>query len=108
MKSSKRQFSDDSSPERRLSRTRSLDEYHSRHYGNRNVSSVPRASASRKRDCSKSRDFSRSPSRREREVRHRMERHEVGPSAQCHEDRPTDETEVAHSGNVTPGVVNYE
>ena len=33
--SSRKQFSDDSSPERRPSRTRSLDDYHSRHYGNR-------------------------------------------------------------------------
>ena len=71
--SSRRQFSDDSSPERRPSRTRSVDEYHSHQYGNRSVFSAPRASASRKRDCSRSRDFSRSPRRREREVRRRIE-----------------------------------
>ena len=45
--SSRRQGSDDSSPERRPSRTQSLDEYHSRHYGNCSVSSSPCASASR-------------------------------------------------------------
>ena len=44
--SSRRQFSDDNSPERMPSRTRSLDEYHSCHYGNRSVSSSPRAPAS--------------------------------------------------------------
>ena len=59
--SSRRQVSDDSSPERRPSRTWSLDEYHSRHYENRSVSSAPRASASRKCYHSRSRDFSRSP-----------------------------------------------
>ena len=44
--SSRRQFSDDDSPERMPSGTRSLDEYHSCHYGNRSVSSAPRAPAS--------------------------------------------------------------
>ena len=71
MTSSRRQFSDDNSPERRPSRTQSLDEYHSSYYGNRSVPSVPRASASQKRDHSRSRDFSRSSRRREREVRPR-------------------------------------
>ena len=33
---------------------------------------------------------------------------ECQEDAQCHEDRPTDETEVANSGKVNPGVVNYE
>ena len=70
--SSRRRSSDNSSPERRPSRTRSLDDYH-RHYGNRGISSEPRVSASRKRDHSRSRDISRSPRRREREVRPRLE-----------------------------------
>ena len=37
-----------------------------------------------------------------------MEPLEDQPSAQRHKDRPTDETEVANTGNVNPGVVNYE
>ena len=37
-----------------------------------------------------------------------MERQEGEPNAQHHEDRPTDETDVANSGNVNSGVVNYE
>ena len=41
---SRRQFSDDSSPERRPSRTKSLDD-HCHHYGNRGISSEPRVSA---------------------------------------------------------------
>ena len=60
---SRRQFADDSSPERRSSRTRSLDDYR-RHYGNRGISSEPRVSASQKRDRSRSHDVSRSPRRR--------------------------------------------
>ena len=108
--SSRRQVSDNSFPERRTSRTRSLDECRSHHYGNHSLSSVPRASAStsQKEDHSKSPDFSRSPWRRERKVRPRVERQEDGPSAQCHEGRPTDKTEAVNSGNVKPGVVNYE
>ena len=85
-----------------------MDEYHSRHYGNCSVSSAPHASASRKQDHSRSCDFSRSQQKREREVRLRVEHHEVEPSAQRHEDRSTDETEVVNSGNVNPGVVNYD
>ena len=65
---SRRQFSDDSSPEKRPSRTRSLDDYHC-HYGNRGIFSEPRVLASRKRDHFRSRDVSRSPRRRERKVR---------------------------------------
>ena len=61
MMSSRRQVSDDSSPERRPGRTWSLDEYHSYHYGNRSVSSSPHASASWKRDHSRSHNFLRSP-----------------------------------------------
>ena len=53
---SRRRFSDDSSPERRLSRTRSLDDYR-RHYGNRGIASKPRVPVSRKRDRSRSRDL---------------------------------------------------
>ena len=88
----------------------SLDEYRSCHYGNRSLSSVPRASAltSRKLNRSRSRNFSRSPWRREKEIRPRVERQEDGPSAQHHEHRPTDENEVANFGNVNPGVVNEE
>ena len=103
--SSRRQVSDDSSPERRPSRTWSLDEYHSRHYGNSSVSSAPRASVSRKRDLSRSRDFSRSC---EGDKEKLGQCQEDMSSAQPHEDRPTDKTEVANSGNVNPGVVNHE
>ena len=101
---SRKQFSDDSSPERRPSRTRSLDDYR-RHYGNRGISSELRVSASRKRDRSRSRDISRSPRRREREVRPRLESQEGDYGAQHHEDRPTDE---ANSGNANSGVANRE
>ena len=52
---SRRRFSDDSSPERRPSRTRGLDDYR-RHYGNRSIASKPRVPVSRKRDRSRSRD----------------------------------------------------
>ena len=45
---------------------------------------------------------------REREVRPGVERQEDRLGAQCHEDRPTDENEVANSSNVNPGVVNYK
>ena len=45
---SSRQFSDDSSPERRPSRTRSLDDYR-RHYGNGGISSEPRFSVTEAR-----------------------------------------------------------
>ena len=58
--------------------------------------------------CSRSHDFSRSPRRREREVRPRAECQGGEPSAQRHKDRPTDETEVANSVNVNSGIVNYE
>ena len=46
----------------------------------------------------------------EREVRprSRAECQEDGPGAQCHEDRPTDESEAANSFNVNHGVVNFE
>ena len=101
---SRRQFSDDSSPERRPSRTRSLDDYR-RHYGNRGISSEPRVSASRKRDRSRSRDVSSSPRRREREVRPRLKSREGDYGAQRHEDRPTDE---ANSSNANSGVANHE
>ena len=101
---SRREFSDDSSPERRLSRTRSLDDYR-RHYGNRGISSEPRFSTTRKRDRSRSRDVSRSPSRRERVVRPRLESREGDHDAQRHEDRPNDE---ASSGNANSGVANHE
>ena len=37
-----------------------------------------------------------------------MEPQEDQPSAQRHKDRPTDKTEVANTGNVNSGVVNYE
>ena len=37
-----------------------------------------------------------------------MERQEDGPSAQRHEVRPTNENDAVNSGNVNPGVVNYE
>ena len=104
--SSRRQVSDDSSPERRPSMTQSLDEYHSCHYGNRGVSSFPCASASQKQDRSRSRNFSRSPRRREREVRPGGECQVDRPSA--HEDWPTDEIEMVNFGNVNPGVVNYK
>ena len=101
---SRKQFSDDSSPERRPSRTRSLDDYH-RHYGNHAISSELRVSASRKRDRSRSCDVSRSPRRREREVRPRLESREGDYGAQHHEDRPTDE---ANSGNANSGIANRE
>ena len=74
MMSNRRQVLDDSSPVGRLGRTW---EFHSCHYGNHSVSS---------RSC----DFSRSPQRRERELRPRVEHQEDGPGAQCHESRPTD------------------
>ena len=102
---SRRQFSDDSSPERRPSRTRSLDD-HLRHYGNRGISSEPRVSASRKRDRSRSRDVSRSPSRRERVVyRPRLESREGDYGAQRQDNSPNDE---ANSGNANSGVANHE
>ena len=101
---SRRQFSDDSSPERKPSRTRSLDD-HRRHYGNLGISLEPCVSASRKRDRSRSRDVSRSPSRRERVVRPRLESREGDYGAQRHEDRPPDE---ANSGNANSGVANHE
>ena len=69
---SRRQFSDDTSPERRPSRTRSLEDSR-RHNGNRGISSEPRFSTSWKRDRSRLHDVSRSPSRRERVVRPRLE-----------------------------------
>ena len=45
MTSSRREVSDDSSPDSRPNRTQSLDEYHSHHYGNFSLSSAPHASA---------------------------------------------------------------
>ena len=101
---SRRQFSDDCSPERRPSRTRSLGDYR-HHYGNRGISSEPRVSASRKRDRARSCDVSSSPRRREREVRPRLESREGDYGAQRHEVRPTDE---ANSGNANSGVANHE
>ena len=53
---SRRRFSDDSSPERRSSRTRSLDDYR-RHYGNRGIASEPRVPMSRKQDRSRLHDI---------------------------------------------------
>ena len=100
----RRQFSDYSSPERRPSRTRSLNDYH-RHYGNRGILSEPRVLASLKRVRSRSCDVSRSPRRREREVRPRVERQEGDSSAQRHKDRPTDEV---NSVNANSGVANHE
>ena len=96
----RRQFSDDSSPERRPSMTSSLDDHH-RHYRNRGISSEPCVLVSLERVRSRSRDISRSPRRREREVRPRVERQEGNSSAQRHKDRPTDE---ANSGNANSGV----
>ena len=104
MTGSRRQSSDDSSPERRPNRTRSLDDYRC-HYGNRGISSELRVSASQKRDRSRSRDVSSSPRRREREVRPRLESREGDYGAQRHEDRPTDE---ANSGNANSDVANHQ
>ena len=81
-----------------------MDDYR-RHYGNRGISSEPRVSASRKRDRSRSHNVSRSPRRRERVVRPRLESREGNYGAQRHEDRPTDE---ANSGNANSGVANHE
>ena len=101
---SRKQFSDDSSPEGRPSRTKSLD-YYRRHYRNRSISSEPRVSVSWKQDRSRSCDVSRSPIRRERVVRPRLESREGDHGAQRHEDRPDDE---ANSGNANSGVANHE
>ena len=71
-------------------------------------------------DCSRSCELSRSPPRREREIRPRVVFPKDWPSAQCHDDGSTGEqyidrpraehrySNAVNSGTVNPSVVNYE
>ena len=78
--SRRRQVADNSSPERRPCRTHSLDDYHSRHYRRHSFSPVHCSSGSRRRDCFRSREISKSPLRREKEIRPRVEHQEDRPT----------------------------